>query len=150
MLEIFQLYLGFEVPWWNEVLSDPESKLPKTMAYLTAKFSGDELVFRRNQIIRGLTLLKKGHNEMMKMTTKYLFKPLLLFSLLTHLTEGKSFLRALLSILKENPVEGVTLIHDAESSSWVFYCGSRTGQEHKWYRITATGRYIGQQKQLTD
>ena len=129
------------------MLSDPESKLPELMAYLAATFSGNELVFRRNQIICGL---KKGHQEMMKMTTKCLFKPPSLFLLLTHQTEGKPFLRAVLSILKENPVEGVTLIHDAESSSWVFSYGSCTGQEHKWYRITATGRYIGQQKQLTD
>ena len=76
MLEMFQLYLGFEVPWWNEVLSNPESKLPKTMACLAATFFGDELVFRRNQIMRGL---KKGHQERMKMTTKYRFKPPLLF-----------------------------------------------------------------------
>ena len=114
------------------MLSDPEFKLPKTMAYLAATFSGDELVFRRNQIMRGL---KKGHNEMTKMTTKYLFKSPLLFLLLAHQTKGKPFLHAMLSILKENPVEDVTLIHDTESSSWVFSCGSCTGQELKWYKL---------------
>ena len=69
------------------------------------------------------------------MTTKYLFKPPLLFLLLLHQTEGTPFLWAVLSCLRENPVEGVTLIHDAESSIWVFSCGSRTGQEHKWYKL---------------
>ena len=33
MMEIFDLYFGFEVPWWNEVVEDPASKLPKTMKY---------------------------------------------------------------------------------------------------------------------
>ena len=48
---------------------------------------------------------------------------------------GKTFLCAVLFILKENPVEGVTLIRNAESPSWVFSCGSFTGQEHKWYKL---------------
>ena len=110
-MEVFGLYLGFKVPWWNEVVPDPKSRLPKTMAYLKSHFSGDDLVFRRHQIARGL---KKGHNEMMKMTTKYFFKSPLLYLLLAHQAEGKPFLRALLSIFKENPAEGVMLIHEAE------------------------------------
>ena len=74
---------------------------------------------------------------MMKMTTKYLFKPPLLFLLLTHQAEGKSFLRAVLSILKDNPIEGVTLICEAESPSWMFACGPCTRQEQKWYELLA-------------
>ena len=29
MLERFDLYFGFEVPWSNEVVTGPETKLPK-------------------------------------------------------------------------------------------------------------------------
>ena len=50
MMEMFDLYFGFEVPWWNEVVENPESKLPKTMKYLRQYFTADEFDFRLNQI----------------------------------------------------------------------------------------------------
>ena len=46
MMEVFDLYFGFEVPWWNAAVKNPESKLPKTMKYLLDNFSGDEYDFR--------------------------------------------------------------------------------------------------------
>ena len=52
MKEICYLYVGFGVPWWNEVLFAPESKVPKTMEYLRSNFTGEELSFRMNQISR--------------------------------------------------------------------------------------------------
>ena len=61
MVEMFELYFGFEVPWWNEVNVTPGSKIPKTMQYLKDNFTGDEYDFRLNQIMRGL---KKGCEEM--------------------------------------------------------------------------------------
>ena len=71
MMEIFELYFGFEVPWWNEVVADPESKLPKTMKYLCKNFTGEEYSFCKKQILRGL---KKGRDELIKMTTQHLLK----------------------------------------------------------------------------
>ena len=67
MMEIFDLYFGFEVPWWNEVVEDPACKLPKTMKYLRENFEGDEYDFCLSQILRGV---KKGRDEMIKMTTR--------------------------------------------------------------------------------
>ena len=34
MMEVFDLYFGFEVPWWNEAVNDAALKLPKTLKYL--------------------------------------------------------------------------------------------------------------------
>ena len=44
-MEIFDLYLGYEVPWWNEVVNIPKSKLPKTMKYLQDNFTVTNTVF---------------------------------------------------------------------------------------------------------
>ena len=44
-MEIFDLYLGFEVPWWNEVTTSPASKLPKTMKFLEENFVGEDREF---------------------------------------------------------------------------------------------------------
>ena len=68
MLEIFDIYLGFELPWWNEAVTGPVSKLPKTMKYLEEPFEGDELDFRRKQIMQGLDA---GREELILVTTKY-------------------------------------------------------------------------------
>ena len=76
MLERFDLYFGFEVPWWNEVVTGPETKLPKTTKYLREKFEGEEYDFRLSQISGGL---KNGRDEMIKMTTRYLTKTPLIF-----------------------------------------------------------------------
>jgi len=65
-----------EVPWWNEVVTGPKTKLPKTMKYLRENFEGEEWDFRVSQILRGL---KKGSDEMIKMTTRYLMKTPLIF-----------------------------------------------------------------------
>jgi hypothetical protein len=46
MLEIFDLYLGFEVPWWNFAVNaiDDINKcnIQRTMDYLHNIFAGDE------------------------------------------------------------------------------------------------------------
>ena len=88
------------------------------MDYLSKNFEGDECEFRRKQIIRGL---KKGHDEMMKMTAKYLMKPPILFNLLCHRELGAEFLRAVLSVLHEHAVDdpdGDILIHEPKSDDW--------------------------------
>jgi hypothetical protein len=33
MMELFDLYLGLEVPWWNKAVASPASKMPKTMKF---------------------------------------------------------------------------------------------------------------------
>ena len=68
MMKSFDLCLGFNVPSWKEVLSTPDSKLPKRIEYLSNNFDGEELTFTRNQIS---WKSRKGHNELMKMSTKY-------------------------------------------------------------------------------
>ena len=54
MMEMFDLYFGFEVPWWNEVVSNLGSKRPKTAQYLADNFQGEEYKFRSGQVTRGL------------------------------------------------------------------------------------------------
>ncbi|KAL7498156.1 hypothetical protein ACHAWT_009680, partial [Skeletonema menzelii] len=119
MMEIYDVWLGFEVPWWNKAVDNPEQQLPNTMKYLEDNFDGEELVFRRSQIMRGL---KKGRDKMMKMSTKYLLRPPIMYLLLTHREYGSGFLRAVLAVLAQNPVaDGTVLIHDADSSEWGDY-----------------------------
>jgi hypothetical protein len=100
MMEVHSLYLNFEVPWWNEAVANPVSRIPKTMKFLEDNFHEEEYDFRRGQIMRGLM---KGRDELIKMTTRYLLKPPLLFLLLCNRENGASFLRAVLSILHEHP-----------------------------------------------
>ena len=45
MMEIFFLYLGFEIPWWNKAVDSPDLQMPKTMKYLSNNFTGDEYSF---------------------------------------------------------------------------------------------------------
>ena len=101
MLNIFDLYFGFEDPWWNEVVIAPETKLTRTIKYLRDKFYGDEYAFCFSQILRSL---KKGKYEMIKMTNHYLMKTNLIFLLLTHLT-----MKLLLDNLFHKLFESVTL-----------------------------------------
>ena len=89
MMEMIDLYFGFEVPWWNEVVDKPESKLPKTMKYLQKHFTDEDFDFRLSQICQGLC---KGRDEMIKTTTRYLLKATLIYLLLTHQEHGDSFL----------------------------------------------------------
>lgn len=89
MMEMFDLYLGFEVPWWNEAVTTPESKLSITMKYLEEYFKGEEKEFRRKQLLRGLDA---GQEELIKMTTKHLFRAPLMFLLLCHRENSAPFL----------------------------------------------------------
>jgi len=66
MMELFEVYFSFEVPWWNKAVDDPETKMPSTMKYLRENFEGDEYDFRRIQIMRGI---RKGKEEIIKLTT---------------------------------------------------------------------------------
>ncbi len=139
MLEIFDLYLGFELPWWNQVTADPASKLPKTMKYLEENFHGEEKEFRRKQIMRGLNA---GREELITMTTKYLFRAPLMFLLLCHREQGAPFLRALLSVIQESPQDDmnpVMLIHDEESTAWGRHeydrNNPRPDNERHWYNV---------------
>ena len=96
MTDIFDPYIRYEVPWWNEAVNNPESKLPKTMKYLEGNFTYKEYMFRRSQIVCGL---KKRQEDMVKMTTPYLTKPPIMALLLWYCIKGSPFLRALLSVL---------------------------------------------------
>ena len=144
MMELFDLYLGFEVPWWNKAVANPASKMPKMMKFLEDNFEGDEYTFRQGQIMRGL---KKGRDELMKMTTQYLLQPPLLFLLLCNKDHGAPFLRALLSILHEHPIHEiftVVLINDPDSSDWGKYVHSNLNEcpsnERQWYSLMSSCR----------
>ena len=142
MMELFDLYLGFEVPWWNEAVANPASKMPKTMKFLEDNFDGEEYVFRRGQIMRGL---KKGRDELIKMTTQYLLRPPLLFLLLCNRKHGAPFLRALLSILHEHHVDdlfSILLINEPDSSDWGKYVHNNRNEcpsdERQWYDLMSS------------
>jgi hypothetical protein len=66
MMEIFFLYLGFEIPWWKKAVETPEARMPQKLKYLAEHFDGKEYTFRHSQIIRGLA---KGREELIKMTS---------------------------------------------------------------------------------
>ena len=139
MMEVFDLYFGYEVPWWNAAVNDPASKLPKTMQYLEDNFTGADYDFRRMQILRGL---RKGQEEMIKMTSRYLLRAPILFLLLCHHTHGGPFLRAMVSILHENPLdddEAELLVHQPTSNNWGRFSYSATDtrpeDEQQWYDL---------------
>ena len=115
MLEIFDLYFGFEVPWWNSAVTSPSLKLPKTIQYLADNFDGEEYDFRRSQIMRGL---KKGRDELTKMTTRYLLKVPIMFILLTHREHGLFFLCSVLAILRDNPLDDLEVL-DMLDTVWL-------------------------------
>jgi hypothetical protein len=120
MLDIFDLYLGFEVPWWNSAINDIDDinkcKIPRTIDYLCKKFAGDEYNYWKRQLLHGL---RKGPDELLKMTSCHYLKPPIIFVLLTHHEHGAPFLRAGLSVLyfSQDTVDK-PLIHDPDSSKW--------------------------------
>ena len=139
MMEVFDLYFGYEVPWWNSVNRDPQAKLPQTMQFLRDNFEGDDYQFRKSQIERGL---KKGQEEMMKMTTRYLLQAPIIFLLMTHSKYGPPFARAVLSVLHMNPLDdddADILIHEPDSDNWGRYKYSDLSEcpveERKWYDL---------------
>jgi hypothetical protein len=83
MLEIIDLYLWFEVPWWNSAVNDIDDinkcKIPRTMDYLHKHFAGDEYNYQKRQLLRGL---RKGCDELLKMTSRHYLKPPIIFVLL--------------------------------------------------------------------
>jgi hypothetical protein len=54
MMELFYLYLGFKVPWWNGAVVNPTSKMSKRMKTLEYNFKGEEYMFHQGQIMCGL------------------------------------------------------------------------------------------------
>src|SRR5210317_1434783 len=69
MMEVHGLYFRHMLPWWNDVVTLPESKMPKTMKCLENNFVGEEKEKRRAQMLRGL---HAGRNELIEMTTPIL------------------------------------------------------------------------------
>jgi hypothetical protein len=53
MLELFNLFYGFEMPYWNNAVKDPSSAMPKTMKAIDELEDGDLRRFCRQQIDRG-------------------------------------------------------------------------------------------------
>ena len=80
---------------------------------------------------------------MFKMTTRYLMKAPLISLLLTHQEHSPSFLRAVLSILHDNPVaDGKhVLIHGEDSNDWDVLSydnpNDQPPDKQKWYDIVA-------------
>ena len=94
---------------------------------------------QKAQIIRGLN---KGRDELIKMSTKYLLQAPIVFLCLCHHQMGPSLLRAMLTVLHENPIDEDVdcLIHDADSQKWGVYKYDsdntvRPPSEKKWYDI---------------
>ena len=67
MLNVFDLYFGFQLPWWNGAVDQPAKYLPETMQYLEDNFNGDEYVLRKEQIMKGLNA---GRDELIKITKR--------------------------------------------------------------------------------
>jgi hypothetical protein len=69
------------------------------MDYLQKQFTGDEFNFQRWHILRGL---RKGRDELLKMTSRhYIRAPIILILIMQH-DHGAPFLRAVLSVLYAN------------------------------------------------
>jgi hypothetical protein len=121
MLEIFDLYLDFELPLWTSAVSDPTTLLPTTMDYLRDNFEGEAYEMRHRQIMGGL---KKGRSKLIELSSKYLFRFPILYIVLTHRVQGPAFLRAILSVLYDTMCEDEyspdILIHDHDSKHWGF------------------------------
>ncbi len=82
MIEIFYIYLGFEVPWWNKVVTTPESNILNMMKYLVKNSEGANKDFCCKQFLGGLAT---GKEELILMTTKNLFHAPLMMILLCNL-----------------------------------------------------------------
>ena len=138
MMEIHDYFWNFELPWWQTANDNPRLVMPKTMEYLEHNFTGDELVTRRKQIMRGLEM---GRDEICKIVKRYLFRAPLLLLLLTHREYGASFLRAVLSVLHEHKDKvpfDVVLIQDV-GEAWGTYIyddsTNRPEEEQRWYNL---------------
>eukprot|EP00956_Cyclotella_meneghiniana_P000147 scaffold228_cov56-Cyclotella_meneghiniana.AAC.2 len=143
-MEIFFLYLGLGIPWWNKAVDSPDFQMPKTMNYLSNNFTGNKYSFRHAQVMCGLT---KGRDELIKMTSKCLFAVPIIYLLFSHHEHGASFLCALLVVLhkfeqelddKEVDQQDYILIHQP-SRKWGLYIHSnvndRQPEEKKWFDI---------------
>lgn len=124
MMEVHELYFNFILPWWNEVVDNPESKLEKTMKYIEENFEGDERAQRRAQIMRGLNA---GREEVIKMTRKSFLEGPVAFLILCDSTSGPSFLRALLAVIDGQASPTTNFINDVDSPS------ERPEEEQLWY-----------------
>ena len=131
MMEVHDLYFNFILPWWNDVVDNPESKLKKTMEYLDKNFEGEEKEQRRAQIMRGL---KAGREEIIKMTRKSFLEGPVSFLILCDSSIGPAFLRALLAVIAG---QAINFIPDACSESWGRFSHDdphdRPEDEQLWY-----------------
>ena len=90
--------------------------MPTNMEYLETHSSRDDYAMRFNLIKHGL---RKGRDELVVISKRYLFSlPLVLLVLCNH-TCGSSFLRAVLSVLHEHAtrVAPAVLIHQPDNDS---------------------------------
>jgi hypothetical protein len=147
MLKIFDLYLGFEVPWWNSAVDGIDDlnncKIPGMMEYLQKKFTGVQYNFQRKQILHGL---RKGREELLKMTSRYYLRAMIILFLITHHEHGAPYFRAVLSDVYANQdISNEPLIHKSESSNWGQYlytncnnqCNHHPHEEVKWVNIVS-------------
>ena len=85
------------------------------------------------------TVFESTGLKLVSITRRYLLSAPLALLILCDPTHGPSFLRAVLSILHENPVEGVTLFHDNQSDDWGRYVyddpSERPADEKVWYDL---------------
>jgi len=86
MPEIFNLLLDFQIPWLNGAVDKPDEYLPDTFGYLQDNFEDDEYNFRRKWLIAGLAAMRE---KFIDISSRYLFKPPLIFLILSHRTQGK-------------------------------------------------------------
>eukprot|EP00956_Cyclotella_meneghiniana_P034359 scaffold103983_cov39-Cyclotella_meneghiniana.AAC.3 len=81
MPEIFNLLLDFQIPWLNGAVDKPDEYLPDTLCYLQDNFDDNEYNFRRKWLIAGLAAMRE---KFIDISSRYLFKPPLIFLLLSH------------------------------------------------------------------
>ena len=57
MMQVHELYFGFELHWWNDTIDNPDTNLPKTIKYLEDNFDGDSYELRLKMIMPGFCML---------------------------------------------------------------------------------------------
>jgi hypothetical protein len=92
------------------------SRFQELWTTFAKKIAGDEYNYRKRQLLHGL---RKGCDELLKMTSRHYLKLPIILVLLTHHEHGAPFLRAVLLVLYfSQDTAGEPLICNPASSKW--------------------------------
>eukprot|EP00978_Attheya_sp_CCMP212_P020213 scaffold57562_cov32-Attheya_sp.AAC.1 len=97
VMELFQLYFDFMVPFWEEARTNPRTKTFKqTFEYIEANILDEAKKIRKiEQVLAGIAA---AHKELLNMS-KLLMSAPLIFCVMTDEEKGVHFVRALLRVL---------------------------------------------------